>query len=239
MIVGACGSERSCPPATARTGTETQAEKLRPASGVRKTDDRRPAAPTDEPIAPSEPAVGPCPLRLREAAVRVEPLESGAALVFTTTADVVELRQKVERTRKTLIAEGAARAAHSRADHVERGIRLVFVASSAADADRLRQELERYAARLAKSCALTVGEAAREEGARAQPSAPRAQTSPAQAASEPPAAEPPKPEAKPAPDAQAKDEPAKDAPAKAPAKDAGSTPDDDIQFDDEPIVLPE
>ena len=83
-----------------------------------------------------------CPMDVAGVVLRVEPVEHGAALVFTTDKDVAEVRRRVR-----LMAR-AARASPARLlDDVPGGARIVF--HPAGDIDGFREQLTAQADRFA------------------------------------------------------------------------------------------
>jgi hypothetical protein len=93
---------------------------------------------------------GNCPLELAATAVVAEQTTDGAALAFTTTESVVELRRRVAALVKTELA--MLPQARVRTDNVEHGVRLVFVPVRAGDLDALRERIRERSEQILESC---------------------------------------------------------------------------------------
>jgi hypothetical protein len=93
---------------------------------------------------------GDCPLELTGIAVTAEQTSDGAALVFTTTESMIELRRRVAalvRAELAMVPE-----ARVRVDNVEQGVRLVFVPARAADLEPLRERIRQRSVQMIESC---------------------------------------------------------------------------------------
>jgi hypothetical protein len=91
-----------------------------------------------------------CPARTSDTTVSIQEVGRGAALVFTTSGQVVTLRERVA----NLIVPAAIRSAPPRLDNVHGGVRLVFETEATADVDVLRRGVREHAGHIAQTCGL-------------------------------------------------------------------------------------
>jgi hypothetical protein len=105
-----------------------------------------------------------CPADPYDARIGTETVEYGAALVFTTSENVADLRQRVA----TLELPPAMRDADSRLDNIYKGVRRVFESSAAENVNSLRQTVTAHARQMAIECGLSLvpAERLRTEAAR-------------------------------------------------------------------------
>jgi hypothetical protein len=106
-----------------------------------------------EPSSRTERPRGMCTAETAEASLAVEDVNRGAALVFTTSEDVRELRQRVI----ALPPSPIIRVDGPRSDNVPRGVRLVFEAAPGENVESLRRAVRARAKDLAEQCAFTLG----------------------------------------------------------------------------------
>ena len=109
--------------------------------------------PTLEPAFRTARPRGTCVAETAEASLAVEDVNHGAALVFTTSEDVRELRQRVI----ALPPSPTIRLHRARSDNIPRGVRLVFEAAPGEIVESLRRALRARAKELAEQCAFTFG----------------------------------------------------------------------------------
>jgi hypothetical protein len=187
----------------------------------------------------------PCGVRSGEAKVGAQMIERGAALVFTTSDDVHELRQRV--IDSTVLAP--LRTVQPRFDNIHGGLRLVFETETAGDLAIVQRITRERAREIAKACGITLAaegewaaEQQREDSSTASPDS-RASSEGSQ---DTPAArdKPKEPEAdksdtaKPPANADAKPEPAKQPKPEGEAKDSDKPKDDKIPKGDEKPPVP-
>lgn len=104
----------------------------------------------------------PCNVRPGEAKVGAQMIERGAALVFTTSDDVHNLRKRA--TDLTVLAP--LRPLQPRSDNVRGGVRLVFEAQTAGDLTTVQRVVHEQAREIAKTCGMVLaapGEQAAEQ----------------------------------------------------------------------------
>lgn len=90
-------------------------------------------------------APGDCPMIVEGATVRAESTEGGAALVFTTTGDVQDLRARVARLAEmhnSMHGEGGQLPSTARVEEIEGGARMVLTATNPADTEALRSRVQ-------------------------------------------------------------------------------------------------
>ncbi len=112
-------------------------------------------------------AAGMCPLQVEGTAARAEDVEGGAAIVFTTTGDVAELRRRVAAMAEhhAAHAEGACAcpmaastpAHEARAEDVDGGARLVLTTSDPEDVEALRSNVREHADRMSSGACPMMG----------------------------------------------------------------------------------
>jgi hypothetical protein len=152
LALAGCGQSAAGVPAetAAQPAPSAQASRSRTPL-ARERRDRTVHSLYDRLGAPADRApVGQCPLELAGASVGAEQTVDGAALVFTTSQSVPELRRRVAE-----LAKQSARtppAARQRMDNVEHGVRLIFVPTRAADLDALREQIRQRSERMLESC---------------------------------------------------------------------------------------
>jgi hypothetical protein len=188
----------------------------------------------------------PCNVRSGEVRVGAQTIERGAALVFTTSDDVRNLRQRVAR----LSVSTSLRTVQPRSDNIQGGVRLVFEAETAGEGAIVQRVVREHAREIAKTCGMVLaapGEWSAEQ--QREESSPAAANSPVSSeasektsaardkqkesaadksdSTKPPAKDDPKPE----PD------PAKQKPEEKP-KDSDKPKDDKIPKEDEKPPIP-
>ena len=153
----------------------------------------------------------PCNVRSEEAKVGPQMTERGAALVFTTSDDVHELRRHVS----DLTILTPLRTVQPRFDNVHGGVRIVFDAESAADVATVQSAARKQASEIAKTCGLVLA-AEGEWAAEQQREESSSDASDSRASSDPIKARPPARDKQPEPEAEKPD--TKKPPTKADAK---------------------
>jgi hypothetical protein len=106
-----------------------------------------------EPAYSTERPRGTCRAETPEASLDVEDVNRGAALVFTTSEDVRELRERVI----ALPSSPTIRVDRGRSDNIPRGVRLIFEAQPGENVEALRRALRVRAKELAEQCVFTFG----------------------------------------------------------------------------------
>jgi hypothetical protein len=94
----------------------------------------------------------PCNVRSGEVKVGVQTIERGAALVFTTSDDVRDLRQRVAQ----LSVSAPVRTVRPRFDNIQGGVRLVFEAEPAGDRAVVQRVVDEHAREIAKTCGMVL-----------------------------------------------------------------------------------
>jgi len=115
-----------------------------------------------------------CPMAVEGTTARAEDVEGGAAMAFTTTGDVAELRRRVAHMAemhqehhgeghgammgggkgmmgdgKGMMGDGMMPPATARSEEIEGGARLVFTPKDAADLPKLREHAHDHAEKMA------------------------------------------------------------------------------------------
>jgi hypothetical protein len=142
------------------------------------------AAPTTQPEAPAKAGMGGggmghdmasmCPMTVEGTTARAEDVDGGAALAFTTTGDVAELRRRVAHMAEMheqhhgqghagmmgggegmmgggqgMMGDGMMPPATARSEEIEGGARLVFTPRDPADLPKLREHAHQHAEKMA------------------------------------------------------------------------------------------
>lgn len=121
-----------------------------------------------------------CPMQIAGATVAAEEVEGGAALRFTTTGDVAQLRQRVRRMAEMHSRRHAGGGQHghgqpgmmmgavmmqaeTRAEDIDGGARLIFTARDPNQLAELREQVQHRAGRMASSgqCPMMAGMSSR------------------------------------------------------------------------------
>ncbi len=187
----------------------------------------------------------PCNVHSGEAKVGAQMIERGAALVFTTSDDVHDLRQRV----RDLTVLAPLRTVQPRFDNVRGGVRLVFDAETAGDLVIVQRVVREQAREIANACGMVLAaegewaaEQQREEsssGAADSHASPRASQDTSAARDKQKAPEADESDtAKPPAKADAKPEPAKQPKPENEPKDSDKPKDDKIPKGDEKPPVP-
>lgn len=97
--------------------------------------------------------MGMCPMKVEGTNARAEQVEGGAAMAFTTTGDVAELRERVKKMANMhngMMDSPSMKmpAATAQVEEIEGGARLVLQPKDPAELTALRQHLEKHAAKM-------------------------------------------------------------------------------------------
>jgi hypothetical protein len=116
-----------------------------------------------------------CNVRSGEVKVAVQIIERGAALVFTTSDDVRDLRQRIAQSS----VSAPVRTVQPRFDNIQGGVRLVFEAEAARDRAVVQRAVDEHAREIATTCGMVLAapgewsaEQQREESSRAAADSP-------------------------------------------------------------------
>jgi|RhiMethySRZTD1v2_1073278.scaffolds.fasta_scaffold72664_2 hypothetical protein len=148
VVVAGCASNPPSPPSAPSAWT--------PARPI------EPASHSTALLPATAPLGDPCNVRSGEVKVGAQMIERGAALVFTTSDDVHNLRKRA--TDLTVLAP--LRPLQPRSDNVRGGVRLVFEAQTAGDLTTVQRVVHEQAREIAKTCGMVLaapGEQAAEQ----------------------------------------------------------------------------
>jgi hypothetical protein len=96
---------------------------------------------------------GDCPMMVANTTVRADDVDGGASMVFTTTGDVAQLRERVAKLaahhnamQQSAGGSGMAPPSTARAEDVEGGARMIITPKSPSDLEALRTHVRDHAA---------------------------------------------------------------------------------------------
>jgi hypothetical protein len=186
----------------------------------------------------------PCDVRSGEVKIGAQIIERGAALVFTTSEDARQLRQRVAQ----LSVLTPVRTVQPRFDNIHGGVRLVFEAETAGDRAIVQRVVDQHAREIAKTCGMVLAapgewsaEQQREESSRAADSpasSERSDDTPAARDTQKESDTDKSDSTKPPDKADAKPEPAKQPKPENEPKDSDKPKDDKMPKEDEKPPIP-